>query len=42
LRNAYLNALRNDATVVNHLADRIVDAQGKALPSLVPTAPGKK
>ena len=42
LRGAYLNALRNDATVVNHLADRIVEAQGKALPGLAPTAPGKK
>lgn len=42
LRTAYLNALRNDATVVNHLADRIVEAQGKALPSLAPAAPGKK
>lgn len=42
LRTAYLNALRNDATVVNHLADRIVEAQGKALPTLVPAAPGKK
>jgi peptidyl-prolyl cis-trans isomerase SurA len=42
LRAAYLNALRNDATVVNHLADRIVDAQGKALPSLAPSAPGGK
>ena len=42
LRAAYLNALRNDATVVNHLADRIVEAQGKALPTLAPPAPGKK
>lgn len=41
LRTAYLNALRNDATVVNHLADRIVEAQGKALPSLAPAAPGR-
>jgi hypothetical protein len=37
-----MTALRNDATVVNHLADRIVAAQGKALPALVPAAPGKK
>jgi parvulin-like peptidyl-prolyl isomerase len=42
LRNAYLNSLRNDATVVNHLADRVVEAQGKANPSLAPSAPGKK
>ena len=42
LRTAYLNALRNDANVVNHLADRIVEAQGKALPTLTPTPPGKK
>ena len=41
LRAAYLNALRNDANVVNHLADRIVEAQGKALPGLMPAAPGK-
>ena len=40
LRTAYLNALRNDATVVNHLADRIVEAQGKALPALAPAKPG--
>ena len=42
LRTAYLNALRNDATVVNHLADRIVEAQGKASPSLAPSSPAKK
>lgn len=42
LRAAYLNALRNDAAVVNHLADRIVEAQGKALPTLAPAAPGAK
>jgi peptidyl-prolyl cis-trans isomerase SurA len=41
LRAAYVNALRNDVTVVNHLADRIVEAQGK-VPSLAPTAPGAK
>ena len=38
MRTAYLNSLRNDATVVNHLADRIVETQGK-LPSLAPSAP---
>jgi peptidyl-prolyl cis-trans isomerase SurA len=42
LRTAYLNSLRNDATVVNHLADRIVEAQGKAIPSLAPASPAKK
>lgn len=42
LRNAYLNALRNDATVVNHLADRIVESQGKATPTLAPASPAKK
>src|SRR5688572_15360833 len=41
MRAAYLNALRNDATVVNHLADRIVETQGK-VPSLAPGAPGAK
>lgn len=41
LRGAYINALRNDATVVNHLADRIVESQGKAMGNLAPTAPGK-
>lgn len=33
LRAAYLSALRNDAVVVNHLANQLVSAQGK-LPSL--------
>jgi hypothetical protein len=41
LRAAYITALRNDATVVNHLADRIVEAQGKAAANLMPAAPGK-
>ena len=41
LQAAYMNALRNDATVVNHLADRIVESQGKASPTLAPAAPGK-
>jgi len=41
MRAAYLNALRNDATVVNHLGDRIVETQGK-VPSLAPGAPGAK
>lgn len=38
MRAAYLTALRNDAVVVNHLADRLVQAQGK-MPSLAPKAP---
>ncbi len=41
LRGAYINALRNDARVVNHLAQRIVESQGKAMGSLAPAAPGK-
>ena len=41
MRAAYVNALRNDATVINHLADRIIETQGKA-PSLAPSAPGAK
>jgi parvulin-like peptidyl-prolyl isomerase len=40
LRAAYLSAIRNDAVVVNHLADRLVESQGKT-PSLAPAAPGK-
>lgn len=41
LRAAYLTSLRNDATVINYLADRIVESQGKSTPSLAPAAPGK-
>ena len=41
MRAAYVSALRNDADVVNYLADNIVAAQGKA-PTLAPTAPGAK
>ena len=41
LRAAFVNALRNDMNVVNHLADRIVETQGKA-PSLAPSAPGAR
>ncbi len=41
MRAAYVNALRNDAEVTNHLADRIVESQGK-VPSLAPSAPGAK
>lgn len=40
LRTAYLTAARSDAAVVNYLARRIVDAQGKP-PSLTPPAPGR-
>jgi len=39
LRTAYLSAIRNNAVVVNHLAQRLVESQG-AMPSLAPTAPG--
>jgi parvulin-like peptidyl-prolyl isomerase len=39
LRTAYLESLRNRATVVNHLARRLVDAQGKLPPSMSPVAP---
>lgn len=41
LRAAFVNSLRNDVNVINHLADRIVETQGKA-PSLAPSAPGAK
>ena len=40
LRAAYLTTARNDATVVNYLARRIVESNGKP-PSLMPMAPGK-
>ena len=38
LRTAYLTAVRTDAQVVNYLARRLVESQGKA-PSLAPVAP---
>ncbi len=41
LRTAYLTAVRSDANVVNHLARRVVEAQGK-MPTLAPAAPGAK
>jgi peptidyl-prolyl cis-trans isomerase SurA len=41
LRTAYLTTLRTDADVVNYLARRLVESQGK-LPSLVPQSPGQK
>ena len=40
LRTAYLTAARSEASVVNHLAKQIVDAQGKS-PAMAPMAPGK-
>jgi peptidyl-prolyl cis-trans isomerase SurA len=42
LRAAYLTAVRNDAQVVNYLARRIVESQGKMPPSLQPAAPGER
>jgi peptidyl-prolyl cis-trans isomerase SurA len=41
LRAAYLSAVRNDAVVVNHLAQRLVEGQGK-MPTLSPSAPGTR
>jgi peptidyl-prolyl cis-trans isomerase SurA len=38
LRTAYLTAARSDASVVNHLARRLVESQGN-MPSLGPLAP---
>jgi peptidyl-prolyl cis-trans isomerase SurA len=40
LRAAYVTTLRNDAEVVNHLARRLVEAQGR-VPNLAPAAPGR-
>lgn len=39
LRTAYLEAIRNKATVVNYLARRIADGQGMVAPTLAPNAP---
>ena len=39
LRTAYLTAARNDATVVNVVARRVLESPGK-MPSLMPAAPG--
>lgn len=39
LRTAYLAAIRNKATVVNHLARRVVESQGQMPPTLAPVAP---
>jgi len=41
LRAAYLTAIRSDADVVNYLARRLVESQGK-VPTLGPAAPAKK
>ena len=39
LRTAFLSAARNDATVVNVVARRVLESPGK-MPSLMPAAPG--
>ena len=41
LRAAYLTAVRSDADVVNYLARRVVESEGK-MPTLAPQAPGAK
>lgn len=41
LRTAYLTTIRNEAVVVNYLARRLIESQGK-VPSLAPAAPGAK
>jgi peptidyl-prolyl cis-trans isomerase SurA len=38
---AYLAAARNEAKVVNHLAQQLIEARG-AMPGLAPSAPGRK
>jgi hypothetical protein len=40
LRSAYLAAARSDAVVVNYLARRLVDSQGK-MPMVPMAAPAK-
>ena len=40
LRTAYLSAARDDATVVNYIARRVVEGQGKPPGSVLPAAPG--
>lgn len=42
LQAAYLSAIRNNHTVVNLLAQRVLDAQGKPAPSLAPQAPAAR
>ena len=39
LRTAYMEAARDEATVVNHAARRIVESQGKLPPAPSPAAP---
>jgi len=41
LRSAYLIAIRTDAQVVNYLARRLIESQGKP-PTLQPTAPASR
>jgi len=41
LRAAFLGTIRNDAVIVNLIAPRFAQAQGK-VPNLAPTAPGTK
>jgi peptidyl-prolyl cis-trans isomerase SurA len=41
MRAAFLGAIRNDAVVVNLIAKRLVESQGK-VPGVAPAAPGKK
>jgi len=41
LRAAYISAVRNDAVVVNVLAKKLMESQGK-MPTLAPAAPGSK
>ena len=41
LRAAYLTSVRSDAKVVNYLARRVLESEGK-IPSLMPAAPGAK
>ena len=40
LQAAYISSLRNNVVVVNILAERLLESQGKT-PSLAPPAPGK-
>ena len=42
LRAAYLSAARDDAAVVNYIARRLVEGQGKLPASVMPAAPGAR
>jgi peptidyl-prolyl cis-trans isomerase SurA len=42
LRAAYLGAARDDATVVNYIARRLVEGQGKMPAGVMPAAPGTR